>query len=148
MSDKEYKQALDFMEQSLVHGKGKVGIFWYSPVNNALFGVYKESPWDKPVNCGGGLVSCSLLHKNLWKKEFNKQKFTTGVDPFIGDYKDKPRGRVFFNPESKKFTVCVGSWISENPDAIDVIVEEYEIENEDYEFAIREHWELGMGYGE
>lgn len=136
------------MEKSLVEGQGQVGIFWYSPANNSLFGTYKESPYDKPANCGGGLVSCSLLHKNLWNSEFNKQKFSTGNDPFIGDYKDKPRGRVFFSPSDKRFIVCVGSWISECPDAIDTIVNEFGLENENYEFSVQEHWELGMGYGE
>lgn len=108
MSDDEYKQALDFMKQSLVEGKGKVGSFIYHSANNSL--VIKD---DKLPN-----------------------------------EQDTCYGRVFFNPESNKFTVCVGSWISENPDAIDVIVEEFALENEDYDFAIREHWELGMGYGE
>lgn len=148
MSEKEYQEALDFMEQSLVEGQGQVGIFWYNRARNELFGVYKESPWGKAVNCGGGLVSCTLLHKNLWKKEFNKQKFTTGQGPYIGDYKDKPRGRIFFDPSRKHFIVCVGSWISEYPDAIDVIVQEFGLENEDYEFTIQEHWEIGMGYGD
>lgn len=105
MSDKEYKEALDFMEQSLVHGKGKSGAFFYNSGNKSLVNVDE----DKTIICNG---------------------------------------RVFFNPETKKFIVCVGSWISESPEAIDVIVDEYELENEDYEFAIREHWELGMGYGE
>ncbi|MCD8387240.1 MAG: hypothetical protein LUD17_10170 [Bacteroidales bacterium] len=139
MSAEEYKEALNFMEKGLVKGKGQIGIFWYSPMNNSLFGVYKESPYGKAINCGGGLISCSLLHKNLWKKEFNKQKFSGKNGPFIGDYKDKPRGRVFFNPANNKFIVCVGSWISEHPDAVDIIVDEYGLENEDYEFTVQEH---------
>ncbi|MCC8176890.1 MAG: hypothetical protein LIO91_10770 [Bacteroidales bacterium] len=148
MSSEEYQDALNFMEKSLEIHQGQVGIFWYNGALNTLYGVHKESPQGKQANCGGGLVSCSLLHKNLWKKEYNKQKFTTGSGPFIGDYKDRPRGRVFYNPKTKKFFVCVGSWINEHPEAVDVIVDEFGLENEDYEFSIQEHWELGMGYGD
>lgn len=148
MSTEEYKEALDFMSKSLVQEQGNVGIFWYNTATHQLYGVHKESPYDKNINCGDGLISCSLLHKNLWKKEFYNQKFTKTSGPFVGDYKDRPRGRVFYNPRNKQFIVCVDSWIHDNTEAIDVIVEEFGLENENYEFTIQEHWELGMGYGE
>lgn len=63
-------------------------------------------------------------------------------------YQGKPRGRVFYNPATKQFIVCVGSWINDHPEAVDVIVDEFGLENEDYEFSVQEHWELGMGYGD
>lgn len=148
MSDTEYNQALQFMEKNLVQEQGLVGIFWYDVRDKKLFGVHKESPFGCEINCGGGLVSCDLLHKNLWKKELNKQKFSNIPGPFVGDYKDIPRGRIFFKPDEKKFFVCVGSWISEHTEVVDLVVEEFCLENENYEFVIREHWELGMGYGD
>ena len=124
MSDTEYSQALQFMEKNLVKEQGLVGIFWYDVRDKKLFGVHKESPFNREVNCGGGLVSC------------------------VGDYKDIPRGRIFFKPDEKKFFVCVGSWSSDHTEVIDLVVEEFCLENENYEFVIREHWELGMGYGD
>lgn len=124
MTDTEYSQALQFMKKNLVKEQGLVGIFWYDVRDKKLFGVHKESPFNHEINCGGGLVSC------------------------VGDYKDIPRGRIFFKPDEKKFFVCVGSWISEHTEVIDLVVEEFCLENENYEFVIREHWELGMGYGD
>lgn len=120
MSDTEYNQALQFMEKNLVQEQGLVGIFWYDVRDKKLFGVHKESPFGREINCGGGLVSCDS---------------------------DIPRGRIFFKLDEKKFFVCVGSWISEHTEVVDLVVEEFCLENENYEFVIREHWELGMGYG-
>ena len=150
MSDNDYKIACELMEEGLKKGDGYVGIFWYSPVLNQLFGVYKEKTFEAS-RAEGGLVTCSLLHKNLWKKEFNKQKFSGSNGLFIGDYKDKPRGRIFYSPTEDKFYVMVGSWIKEgeNYRVIDLIIDEFGLENENYEIDdTKQHWDIGMGYGD
>ena len=65
---------------------------------------------------------------------------------FIGDYKDKPRGRIFYEPKEQLFKVCVGDWIKENRDAIDIIVDEFGLLDSTFDFVISNHWDIGMGW--
>ena len=122
----------------------------YNVRTKSLFGVIAvdKDSFSKP-NVGGGLISCKELHKNIWKKEFNKQKFkNNGIGPFIGDYKDTPRGRIFYNPNNNQYIINVGSWIKEHTECIDEIIEEFNLENENYSVEIAEHWEIGCGWGD
>lgn len=127
---------------------GKVGIFWYDRFTQSLFGVIAidKDSFAKP-NVGGGLISCRELHVNVWKKGYNKQKFKLdGKGPFNGDYKDTPRGRVFFNPHKNCFEIKVGNWIKDYPEAIPEIIGEFDLQGYNYEIIIDYHWDIGNGW--
>lgn len=149
-SDSEHvQQAMSTMDQNLdEQDKPKVGIFWYNEQTKTLFGVVAidKDSFSKP-NAGGGLITCKELHKAVWAKGFNKQKFKLGgIGPFRGDYKDTPRGRIFYNPTTDKYIINVGSWIMDNTECIDEVLEEFNLTNTDFSVEIAEHWEIGCGY--
>ena len=142
-------RTMETMFQNLdTQNNPKVGIFWYSPVNKSLYGVVAidEDSYSKP-NAGGGLITCKELHEDVWKREYRNQKYKlNGVGPYIGDYKNKPRGRVFYSPEKDTYYIMVGSWINDNPEAIDIIVDRYDLKDCKVEVKISVHWEIGMGW--
>jgi len=146
-SDEQYKEAMEVMAAN--RGKGnepKVGIFWYNVARNELFGVvsHKRSDYLRP-NAGGGLITCSEMHEDVWKKEFHKQKYHGGnVGPFKGAYQDKPRGRVFYSPAEDLYIIAAGSWINKYPDAIRLITEEYDLPEEHTVVRQAEHWDIGQ----
>lgn len=148
---KEKIDSLKVMDQNLRRQDDpKVGIFWYDVRSKSLFGVVSVfTDSIKRPNVGGGLITCKELHKDIWKKEFNKQRFkNSGIGPFRGDYKDTPRGRVFYDPNSNVYQIKVGSWIEDHPEAIQKVVLEFNLESQTVEPIIGEHWEIGVGYGE
>lgn len=127
---------------------GKVGIFWYDITTKSLFGVIAvdKDSFAKP-NAGGGLITCRELHQSVWKKGYNKQKLKLdGKGPFIGDYKDTPRGRVFYNHHSDTFEIKVGEWIKQHPEAIDEIICEFDLAGYKHEVIIDYHWDIGSGW--
>jgi hypothetical protein len=76
----------------------RVGIFWYDIRNDDLFGVVSSHASEARIS--KGLASINTLHRDYWKKQYNKLKFKNNgeeVYPYIGDYKDTPRGRVFYD---------------------------------------------------
>lgn len=142
----EYEEAMRVMAAN--RGKGdepKVGIFWYDVASNELFGVvsHKVSDYSKP-NAGGGLVTCSEMHEDVWKKAFNKQKYHGGIGPFTGAYQDKPRGRVFYDPKSDRFTIAIGSWFTTHQEAYDLIMEEFDLPEGRTDITYGEHWNIGQ----
>ena len=87
------------------------------------------------------------FHKDVWKKRFHEQKYKlNGVGPFIGDYKDHCRGRVFYNPATDTYQIMVGSWINNNQQAIAMIAEEFNLTNVRYEVKTSYHWDIGNGW--
>ena len=124
----------------------KVGIFWYNATLQQLFGVvtHKRTDYLRP-NAGGGLITCSEMHEDVWKKEFRKQKYHgDGTGPFKGEYQMKPRGRVFYSPAEDQYIIAVGSWIDEHPDAIDIIIEEFDLPREKTIVKKASHWDIGQ----
>ena len=125
----------------------KVGIFWYASQLKELFGIVKYDYDDEDLKSSHGLITCSELHKYIWKKRYNHQKFRNdGKGLYIGDYKDKPRGRIFYDVELDEFIICVGSWINDFPEAKRLILKEFNLRNEFYKFKIDPHWEIGAGW--
>jgi len=137
------ERTMETMAQNLeTQNNPKIGIFWYSPVNKSLFGVIAidKDSYSKP-NAGGGLITCKELHEDVWKRnQQNDRSF------YVGDYRQTPRGSVFYSPDEDKFYIMVGSWINENPDAIDLIIDRYDLNNCNVEVKISIHWEIGMGW--
>jgi hypothetical protein len=145
------QNTLDVMSQNLDNQYSpKVGIFWYDERTKSLFGVIAidKDSFSQP-NVGGGLITCRELHKYVWAKAYNKQKYKfNGNGPFQGDYKDTPRGRIFYNPSNNQFIINVGSWIKNNMECVDEILDEFELRQQDYKIEIAPHWEIGCGYGD
>lgn len=119
-----------------------VGIFWYDDRSDKLFGVRKYPLNDKDhiSRCSDG-ITCKELHKYVWKKEYNYRKFHDNgkTYPFVGDWKDTPRGRIFYNENDDTFYIYVGTWIKDNKDAFEMIVDEFYLNEVDYEIKIMSH---------
>ena len=150
MNENRYIKTME--EFFLPPNSGKVGIFWYDRVDESLFGVVKESPYlesskiNSNLPSGEKAITVKRLHKQIWAKEFNKNKSLGIKSPFVGDYKDTPRGRVFYIVDEKKFVICVGEWIKDYNDVVDLIVDEFDLWDEKYEINIDHHWDIGSGW--
>lgn len=145
-SSEQYAEAMQTM--AVNHGNGdepKVGIFWYNVGRNELFGVvsHKTSDYKKP-NAGGGLITCSEMHEDVWKKSFNKQKYHGGNGPFVGAYQDKPRGRVFYSPQEDKYIIAIGKWYYQHEEVYDLLMEEFDLPEEKTIVKYGEHWDIGQ----
>lgn len=145
----EHDEFVGIMEEGLHNEDPKVGIFWYNPQRNELFGVVALSLDDPEVTKSGNGKTCKILHKKKWAIEYRKLKFKEKKEntfPYIGAYEDKPRGRVFY--KDNKFIITVGSWINddENYRAIDLVEDVFDLTNEDTEIVIDSHWEIGTGW--
>ncbi|MBQ9417968.1 MAG: hypothetical protein IJU19_05235 [Bacteroidales bacterium] len=129
-------------------GEPMVGIFWYSPQHNELFGVrsHRVSDFTKANSrTEFGSISCSEMHEDVWRREYNRQKYKHGgIGPYSGAYEMTPRGRIFYNPDTRVFTIAVGSWISQYPQAVPLIVEEFNLEATVYEVKTASHWDIGQ----
>lgn len=55
-----------------------------------------------------------------------------------------PRGRIFYNPETDVFTIAVGSWIEQYPQAVELIVDEFNLRQSRYEVKTAHHWDIGQ----
>lgn len=145
----EHDFYIGLMSENLHNKEPKVGIFWYNPDRNELFGVVKLTLDSPEVStCSRGLT-CKILHKQVWQKELRRLKYKEKQEntfPYIGRYEDKPRGRVFY--KDGVFQITVGSWINdhENYRAIELIEKEFDITNEDTEIVEDSHWDVGCGW--
>lgn len=147
----EMKAMMDIMDANLTEQENpKVGIFWYSPRLQDVFGVVSVDAKQQAQIEKRALVTCKELHKYVWKKQYNYYKYHGGSDLFVGDYKDTPRGRIFYVPKEDRYDIMVGSWIKEHPEAEAKIKEAFDLTDPklNVEVKIGIHWEIGMGYGE
>lgn len=145
-SEEQYREAINTMAKNRGAGdEPKVGIFWYNATLKQLFGVvtHKRTDYLRP-NAGGGLITCSEMHEDIWKKEFRKQKYHGGIGPFKSEYQMKPRGQVFYSPADDQYIVAVGSWIDENQEAIDLIIEEFDLPRDKTVVQKASHWDIGQ----
>lgn len=149
--DETMQQMMDAMDANLdSQEEPKVGIFWYSPTTQRLFGVVAVNAYEQAKIENRKAVSCKELHKYVWKKKYNYYKYHGGSKEFVGDYKYTPRGRVFYFPKTDEFRIMVGDWINEYPHVIDMVKEEFDLNQEGLKVktAIGSHWQIGMGYGD
>ena len=146
MSQTDYAQMIRLMEANRGHGDDpKVGIFWYNPAWKELFGVVSHPVRSiSKANCSDGRVSCDEMHEDVWRREYNRQKYHgDGSGPFIGPYEQKPRGRVFYQMEEDRYIVAVGKWLDENPEARELILEEFNLPADKTSFEYAIHWDIG-----
>lgn len=149
VSDENIKNMMDVMRANMdTQNNPKVGIFWYQMVGKRLFGVIAvDKDSIKRPNVGGGLITCNELQKDVWKKKYHQQKYKNGGQgPYVGDYKDHARGRVFYNPSTDEYTITVGSWIDECPEARAAIEDEFNLTGTNHKFEKNIHWEIGNGW--
>ena len=147
MDEKQYREALDTMARNRGAGdEPKVGIFWYNAVRKELFGVvtHKRTDYLKP-NAGGGLITCSEMHEDVLKKELRRQKYHgDGTGPFKGEYQMRPRGQVFYSPSDDQYIIAVGTWIDQSPEAVDQIIDEFDLPREKTIVKKASHWDIGQ----
>jgi Txe/YoeB family toxin of Txe-Axe toxin-antitoxin module len=148
-SEDEYRSVLAQMAAN--RGKGetpKVGIFWYSVGKDELFGVVSHPVDDySKANASDGRITCSELHEDVWKKEFNKQKYKgNGSGLFVGPYQDKPRGRVFYHVDDDTFEVAAGKWLEQYPHVYDMILKEFNLPPEKTTAKYAIHWDIGQSW--
>ena len=148
-SEDEYRSVL--AQMSANRGKGdlpKVGIFWFSPVRNELFGVVSHPVEDySRANASDGRITCSELHEDVWKKEFRKQRYKgDGSGLFIGAYQDKPRGRVFYHIDDDTYEVAAGKWLEEYPHVYEMILKEFNLPPERTSAKYAIHWDIGQSW--
>ena len=150
-TEAQYQEAIQTMAKNRGAGEEpKVGIFWYNATLKELYGIvtHKRTDYLKP-NAGGGLITCSEMHEDVWKKEFRKQKYHGGgVGPFKGEYQYKPRGRVFYSPAEDQYIIAVGSWIDENQNAIELVIEEFDLPREKTIVRKASHWDIGQTWND
>lgn len=122
-----------------------VGIFWYDTDKNELFGVYKTmvSALEFDRN---GRKTYPILHKDIWNKEANKAKYRNKPTKFKGDYTVIPRGSIFQYKDGH-FEVMVGNWINSH-DIKDAVIDEFDLPENNTEFIIDEHWDIGHGWSD
>ena len=143
----QYQEAMQTMAAN--RGKDdepKVGIFWYNRAKKELFGVVTRKVSDfTTTNARGGLITCTEMHEDVWKKGFRKQRYHgDGTGPYVGAYEDKPRGRIFYSPSEDQYIIAVGQWVHENPEVVDLIVEEFNLPMEKTLVQCAEHWDIGQ----
>jgi len=145
-SKEEQEESIKIMAENLeIQNEPKVGIFWYDPREDELFGVVPEILDKSKKTIRPNTIS--ILHKDYWKKEHHKRKAKNKpLGQFAGDFKDTPRGRIFWDEKNDIFQIKLGSWIKDYPEAKKMIIDEFDLQNSNYEFRIESHWEVGVGW--
>ena len=140
--DDEVNALKELMKENISkQDDAEVGIFWYDPEEQELFGVksadvddvefYKSNLFNTEVK------TCRPLHYKVWEREYYRGKDKR----FQGDYTLVPRGRVFF-VRDRGFVVIVGDWIDDYPEAKEEILYEFNLP-QDTQFQKDRHWDLG-----
>lgn len=115
-----------------------VGLFWYDPDEDDLFGVESSIATGlsfKPdVFFRSNVKTNGMTLKLAWEKRLRREK-----DPrFKGSYDSFPRGYVV-EIENEGYKVFVGSWIDEHPSARKLIVDEFQLPEGKTEFVKNDH---------
>ena len=143
---------INFMRQIMKEnnnyvGEPCVGIFWYDPNEDELFGVRSNLAEDTEYYYSDMLNqyvrTTKFLHYAIWQKESNRgkdERFQTL------DYTKYPRGRIF-EIKDKGFEVYVGNWIKDYPQCKQLIIDEFDLP-QNTEFIIDVHWDLGHGWSD
>ena len=135
------EECLEIMDDFLYRqDEPKVGIFWYDPAEQELFGVSSTGISDLKG------ATIQKLHKDYWAKEHKKKHKGIDIGRYAGNYADTPRGRIFYFKENEEFVVKTGRWIDDYPEAKELIIEEFDLQNSNVRFELGIHWELGHGY--
>lgn len=148
LSETEEKETMSCMSDNFdSQNDPKVGFFWYDKENDELFGVNTINANDLSFN-SNGKKTLSLLHKTWWLKQRNRLKAKgQPVGRFSEDYTLTPRGRIF-QLKSGLFQLMVGSWIEIFPHVVELVKDEFDLQDVPFEVIINDHWEIGRGWSE
>jgi hypothetical protein len=123
----------------------KIGIFWYDETKDELMGVSSTYADEVQFNSNGRKTE-KTLHKTWWIKQrerLKSQNRQLGI--FAKDYTMIPRGRIFqFN--DGHFELMCGNWINDH--IIEMVKEEFNLQQVSLTVTIDEHWEIGHGWSE
>jgi len=146
MSEQEREAVMKTMSDNFEYQEEpKVGIFWYNDDTDELFGVSKIEASEIQFS-QNGLKTIKTLHKAWWTKQNMRAKakhLNTSV--FMKDYTQFKRGRIFETKEGL-FQLMCGSWINEH--IVNLVKEEFDLQDVPFEVKIDEHWEIGHGWPE
>lgn len=137
---------MEAMARYLDDTKPQLGIFWFDPDKGEL--LFPQG-CDYDSIHADGLVTFGKLHQTFWKKEQFKAKAKGEKNSiFYQDYTQIPRGRVFYDTQTGKFSVKVGSWYKAHEEVLRaLLIVEFNLP-EDFAFDVDNHWELGNGWDE
>ena len=142
MEDDDRAEVMKLMEDTLgIQGDPKIGIFWYDPHEDELFGVSKIIA---PSAEHTGRTTINILHKDYWQKEYFKAKSKGKKTRFVGDYTQVPRGRVFKN--NSVFEIYTGRWIDDYPSVKELVLDEFDLKSSQVVWIQEEHWDIGHGW--
>ena len=146
MSDEERKRVMETMSDNFdFQDEPKVGIFWYDTESGSLFGVSKIEACDLAFN-SNGFKTVRTLYKTWWMKQRMRARSKQDYHSiFEKDYIEIPRGRIF-QREDGTFQLMCGSWITDH--IVNMVKEEFDLDNVTFEYVIDTHWELGHGWSE
>ena len=126
LSDKEHNVQMEDMK-SFDEQMPCVGIFWYDPEDNTLFGVRKKELTPQMVEeaaeKGKPFINYPQLHRQVWAKEYFRAQ-AKHLDTFI---------------------VLVGKWAEPVQEQLTELLEQ-EFSLPYFEFVYDEHWDLGHGW--
>ena len=128
------KELVDSMRLRRNLSNPEVGSFFYDLKNNKLILVDSMPMKNAEVN-GGGLKTTDKLHETVWLE-----------NDMSGDFRDIPRGRVFYNPKTKTYEVIVGDWADEVNNIDGLVKRRFHLENENVVIKKGTHWNLGEGF--
>jgi len=117
-----------------------VGIFWYDPEAQDLFGVYKKELTPRMIEDaaekGLPFINYQSLHQQVWQKQYFHAVAHHEPSKFAGDYSQVPRGRVSWCIDH--FVVLVGRWAQDIEDEMrDLLRRHFAVS--DVEFYYDEH---------
>ena len=144
-TQKEHDESIKLMASFIgQQDNGKVGIFWFDLKSRSLFGIvaidYKSISESYIQN---GVITCNEEHYKVWHKRQETQILKNLKGPYIGEYKDTPRGRIYYNFATDTFEIRVGDWIDDNEDAIEEIVREFDLLN--YKYLVIKDSQYNLG---
>jgi|GEM_PF-1519074 hypothetical protein len=118
----------------------KAGMFWLNPERNRLVGVREAYASELDFN-EKGRKTVKSLHNIVWNDVREDALAGESTDEIWQqtDYMVVPRGRIFQieKPDkSEYFEILVGSWIEKHPDAMQVILDRFNLNNASYDFII------------
>ena len=133
------KASEDELVESMRQRRGltspEVGSFFYDLENHKLVMVDTIPMKYCPSN-GAGRKTTDKLHEDIWFE-----------NDMSGDFKEYPRGRVFYNEKTNKYELMLGDW-AENIQAevLEKVKTRFHLENEDVEVKFAIHWNIGEGF--
>ena len=139
--DNKTNAAIDVMKNNMQYAnEPEVGFFWYNVGTNSLFDVYStpcsDAVWYQSTMWNTSVRTDKRLHQDVWKRKKRS-----------GDHTMIPIGRIFeFKDDG--FKICVGDWIKKYPQAIPIIINEFNLPSENTEVIIDSHWDIGHGWSQ